>query len=167
MRHHLTEEQSARYQEFREFARLHVGPEAETWDREQRIPAATISSLAASGYLGSTVPSDYGGQHWDAVTFGLLSEALGRESSALTGVITVQAMVSMTLLPAATTSKVVLVRTAPLSSLDSHSPASALMRSSAVGLAAFSWATDGAIATIMERPITASAFLCMRFLPPV
>ena len=33
-----------------------------------------------------------------SVTFGLLNEALGRGSSALTGVLTVQAMVSMALL---------------------------------------------------------------------
>ena len=54
--------------------------------------------LAKSGYLGCSLPPHYGGQGWDIVTFGLLNEAFGRGSSSLTGVLTVQAMVSMALL---------------------------------------------------------------------
>ena len=57
-----------------------------------------ISMLAKSGYLGCSLPPHYGGQGWDIVTFGLLNEALGRGSSSLTGVLTVQSMVSMALL---------------------------------------------------------------------
>ena len=56
-----------------------------------------MSRLAAAGYLGSSVPPEYGGQGWDTVTFGLLNEALGRVSSSVTSVLTVQAMVSMSL----------------------------------------------------------------------
>ena len=41
--------------------------------------------LAKSGYLGCSLPPDYGGQGWDIVTFGLLNEALGRGSSVLDG----------------------------------------------------------------------------------
>jgi alkylation response protein AidB-like acyl-CoA dehydrogenase len=54
--------------------------------------------LAQRGYFGTSLPPDYGGQGWDAVTFGLLNEALGKGSSALTDVLTVQAMVSSVLL---------------------------------------------------------------------
>ena len=67
-------------------------------DRDQGHPASIISLLGRSGYLGSTLPLEYGGKGWDFVTFGLLNEALGRESSALTDLVTVQAMVCMTLL---------------------------------------------------------------------
>ena len=84
-------------------SRLNVEPFAEQWDRDQRIPDSVISKLAQSGYLGCSLPPDYGGQGWDIVTFGLLNEALGRGSSALTGVLTVQAMVSMALLKWGTT----------------------------------------------------------------
>ena len=77
---------------------MNVEPFAEQWDRDQRIPDSVISLLAKSGYLGCSLPPDYGGQGWDIVTFGLLNEALGRGSPALTGVLTVQAMVSMALL---------------------------------------------------------------------
>jgi alkylation response protein AidB-like acyl-CoA dehydrogenase len=98
MRQLLTESQKGRHEEFKAFVTLNVEPFAEQWDRDQRIPDSVISKLAQRGYLGCSLPPDYGGQGWDAVTFGLLNEAVGRASSALTGVLTVQAMVSMALL---------------------------------------------------------------------
>ncbi|MBI4206774.1 MAG: acyl-CoA dehydrogenase family protein [Betaproteobacteria bacterium] len=98
MRRLLTDSQASRHEEFKSFVKLNVEPFAEQWDREQEIPRSVISSLAQRGYLGCSLPADYGGQGSDAVTFGLLNEALGRGSSALTGVLTVQSMVSMALL---------------------------------------------------------------------
>ncbi len=98
MQHLLTDEQKAKRTEFKDFVSLHVEPFANEWDREQRIPDPVISMLAKSGCLGCSLPKKYGGQGWDIVTFGLLNEALGRGSSSLTGVLTVQAMVSMALL---------------------------------------------------------------------
>ena len=94
----LTVEQRTRQREFREFVRLNVEPSAGQWDRDQKIPESAITKLAQRGYLGCTLPAEYSGQGWDTVTFGLLNESLGRGSSALTGVLTVQSMVSMTLL---------------------------------------------------------------------
>lgn len=94
----LTDPQKVRYQEFKEFVASHVEPFAEQWDREQKHPDSIISLLGKSGYLGSTIPLEYGGKGWDFVTFGLLNEAFGRGSSALTDLLTVQAMVSMTVL---------------------------------------------------------------------
>src|SRR6266576_585047 len=98
MQHLLTDEQKAKHTEFKNFVSLNVEPFANEWDREQRIPDPVISMLAKSGCLGCSLPKKYGGQGWDIVTFGLLNEALGRGSSSLTGVLTVQAMVSMALL---------------------------------------------------------------------
>ena len=98
MQHLLTEEQKAKHTEFKNFVSLNVEPFANEWDREERIPDPVISMLAKSGCLGCSLPKKYGGQGWDVVTFGLLNEALGRGSSSLTGVLTVQAMVSMALL---------------------------------------------------------------------
>jgi alkylation response protein AidB-like acyl-CoA dehydrogenase len=87
-----------RHDEFKLFVARNVEPFAEQWDREQRIPDSAIARLARSGYLGCCLPPEYDGQGWDTGTFGLLNEAFGRGSSALTGVLTVQAMVSMALL---------------------------------------------------------------------
>jgi alkylation response protein AidB-like acyl-CoA dehydrogenase len=94
----LTDAQKRKHEEFKNFVTLNIEPFAERWDREQRIPDTTILKLAEHGYLGCSLPPDYGGQGWDFVTFGLLNEAFGRGLPALTGVLTVQAMVSMALL---------------------------------------------------------------------
>lgn len=94
----LTDAQQARQREFREFVASHIAPFAADWDRAEKIPDATISRIAGAGFLGSTLPENFGGRGWDTVTFGLLNEAFGRASAALTDLLTVQAMVSMTLL---------------------------------------------------------------------
>lgn len=98
MQSFLTETQQARQREFREFVASKVAPFAAEWDRAEKIPEATVKLIADAGYLGSTLPVKYGGQGWDTVTFGLLNEAFGRGSAALTDLLTVQAMVSMSLL---------------------------------------------------------------------
>jgi glutaryl-CoA dehydrogenase (non-decarboxylating) len=94
----LTHEQRARYEEFQQFAAAKIEPFAGEWDRNQQIPAEALSQLGRAGYLGACIPSEYGGQGWDVVTFGLLNEALGRSDSAFNGVVTVQSMISMALL---------------------------------------------------------------------
>ena len=98
MQSFLTDTQQARQREFREFVACNVAPFAADWDSSQKIPEAVVSLVAKAGYLGSTLPEKFGGRGWDTVTFGLLNEAFGRASAALTDLLTVQAMVSMTLL---------------------------------------------------------------------
>ena len=98
MRSFLTDAQQTRQSEFRGFVTQHVAPFAAEWDRAERIPEAAVKLIANAGYLGSTLPVKFGGQGWDTVTFGLLNEAFGRASAALTDLLTVQAMVSMSLL---------------------------------------------------------------------
>src|SRR5690242_5804561 len=92
----LTPEQSSRYAGFKEFARQ-MEPQADEWNKTQRLPDTAIRSLGDAGFLGACIPREYGGQGWDVTTFGLLNEALGRADSALTGVLTVQSMTSMAL----------------------------------------------------------------------
>ena len=97
MRRWLTEAQQARYAEFKRFVAENVEPFAEDWERSQQLPSELISRMSAAGFLGCSLSREYGGQGWDAVTFGLLNEAFGRASSSLTSVLTVQAMVAMAL----------------------------------------------------------------------
>ena len=97
MRAPLSAAQKERYEEFREFVAREVEPEAARWEEAQALPPATIGKLGSAGYLGACLPREWSGQGWDAVTFGLLNEALGKGSSSLTGVVTVQSMVSMAL----------------------------------------------------------------------
>ena len=98
MQSFLTDAQRARQREFREFATRHVAPFATEWDRTEKITGEVVARIAEAGYLGNIVPEKFGGQGWDTITFGLLNEAFGRECAALTDLLTVQAMVSMTLL---------------------------------------------------------------------
>lgn len=88
----------SKYEEYKAFVALQVEPCAEHWDREQRIPNSILSLMAEAGYLGCAVPAEFGGQDYDAAAWGLLHEAFGKGSSALTGVLTVQTMVSKALL---------------------------------------------------------------------
>lgn len=94
----LTSDQNARYAEFQRFATERVAPVAGEWDRTQRIPADAVAELGRTGYLGALLPPAYDGKGWDVVSFGLLSEALGRCDSAFTGIVTVQAMVATAVL---------------------------------------------------------------------
>jgi len=98
MQYLLTDQQTARRDKFKAFVKDNVEPFAEKWDREQKISEPVIGALAKLGYLGCSLPAPHGGLGWDTVTFGLLNEALGRGSSSLTGVLTVQTMVSKALL---------------------------------------------------------------------
>ncbi len=98
MEHFLTDTQRARQREFREFVAKHVAPFAAEWDRAEGITGDVVARMSEAGYLGSMLPEKLSGRGWDTVTFGLLNEAFGRESAALTDLITVQAMVSMALL---------------------------------------------------------------------
>ena len=94
----LTAEQAARYQEFKAFANDHIEPFAAEWDRDQQLSDGMIAALAERGYLGCILPQECGGKGWDTVTHGLLVEALGRASSSAALFLTVQTMVTTTLL---------------------------------------------------------------------
>ena len=94
----LSEEQSAHYQDFKSFVDEHVKPHALQWDREEAIPDDIIHKVASKGYLEAICPIKLGGKGWDAVTYGLLNEAFGQGSSALTALFTVQNMVLSTLM---------------------------------------------------------------------
>jgi alkylation response protein AidB-like acyl-CoA dehydrogenase len=94
----LTVDQKERYNEFCEFIKTNVEPNASKWDQNENIPEDFLSLFGKSGYLGANIPNEFGGKGWDFVTIGLLNEAVGRGISSLADLLTIQAMVSMTLL---------------------------------------------------------------------
>ena len=93
----LSDHQKKRYQEFKVFVKEHVEPFAWQWDNDEIMPRSIISLIGKSGYFGCNIPEEYGGWGSDFVTFGLLNEAFGRGSSSLTDLLTIQAMVSLSL----------------------------------------------------------------------
>ncbi len=99
----LTEKQKELYNCFKKYVNERVIPFASKWDYDEDIPQEFITEIGELGYLGSLIPSEYGGQNWDVVTFGLLNEAIGRGTAALADLITIQGMISITLLKWGTT----------------------------------------------------------------
>lgn len=98
MKRLLTPVQEGRYEQFLHFAKTEVVYQASTWEQEEAIPHSVIEACALAGYLGLTLPSEYGGQGSDTVTYGLLNEAIGGASISLSGLLNVHTMFSQTLL---------------------------------------------------------------------
>jgi glutaryl-CoA dehydrogenase (non-decarboxylating) len=98
MRIELTPQQRASQESFRAFVQAEIQPNADRYDREERVPIEIIQRMAREGYLGAIIPREYGGSEFDMITFGLLNEALGRGCSSLRSLLTVHSMVSYALL---------------------------------------------------------------------
>lgn len=94
----LTQQQKEDQESFRAFVQAEIQPHADRYDREEQVPFASIQRLAQMGYLGAMIPRVYGGSEMDAITFGLLNEAIGRGCSSLRSLLTVHSMVAYTIL---------------------------------------------------------------------
>jgi len=89
--------QEAARQEFRRFTRERVAPEAGRWDREGKVDPEAIDELRRRGWLGALLPEEVGGGDWDPVTYGLLTEEIGRGCSSLRSLLTVHEMGALAL----------------------------------------------------------------------
>jgi glutaryl-CoA dehydrogenase (non-decarboxylating) len=83
---------------FREFVLREISPNADRFDREERVSADAIGKIARAGYLGALVPVENGGLGMDMVTLGVLHEEVGRGCSSVRSLLTVQSMVAYALL---------------------------------------------------------------------
>ena len=63
---------------FRDFAQNEVKPLAQEIDEEERFPSETFEKLAKNGFMGITVPKEYGGQGCDELTYVLCLEAIAK-----------------------------------------------------------------------------------------
>jgi glutaryl-CoA dehydrogenase (non-decarboxylating) len=93
MRIELTPQQQESQASFRAFVQKEIQPNADRYDREERVPLEIIQRMAEQGYLGAIISPEYGGTGMDMITFGLLNEALGRGCSSLRSLLTVHSMV--------------------------------------------------------------------------
>lgn len=94
----LSEIQLDLYNSFKEFVKENIKPFACEWDKSAEVPYKIIKKMGKTGYFGSFLPKEFGGQAWDIVTYGLLNEAFGNGMAALADLLTVQSMVSIILL---------------------------------------------------------------------
>jgi butyryl-CoA dehydrogenase len=82
----LTQEQELIQRTAREFSLKEVLPKAAEIDRQHRFPAELVRRMAELGFLGISVPEEYGGAGLDYVTYVLVMEEISR-ACASTGVI--------------------------------------------------------------------------------
>ncbi|MFG2982597.1 acyl-CoA dehydrogenase family protein [Streptomyces sp. NPDC048258] len=85
----LSEEQDAVRRLAREFTEREVAPYAAEWDRAESVDRAIVKKLGALGFLGLTVPEEYGGSGGDHLSYVLVTEELGRGDSAVRGIVSV------------------------------------------------------------------------------
>ncbi|MEU9302752.1 acyl-CoA dehydrogenase family protein [Streptomyces sp. NPDC048269] len=85
----LSEEQEAVRRLAREFTEREVAPYAAEWDRAESVDRAIVKKLGALGFLGLTVPEEYGGSGGDHLSYVLVTEELGRGDSAVRGIVSV------------------------------------------------------------------------------
>ncbi|MER6256406.1 acyl-CoA dehydrogenase family protein [Streptomyces sp. NPDC001584] len=85
----LSEEQTAVRRLAREFTEREVVPYAAAWDRAESVDRAIVKKLGALGFLGLTVPEEYGGSGGDHLAYVLVTEELGRGDSAVRGIVSV------------------------------------------------------------------------------
>ncbi len=85
----LSDEQRAFRDSVRAWADQVVAPMALDNDRKERFPSEAMHGLRANGYLGLTVPSEYGGQGADPLSYALLIEELGRADANVRSIVSV------------------------------------------------------------------------------
>jgi alkylation response protein AidB-like acyl-CoA dehydrogenase len=85
----LTSEQ----QQFRELARdfcdKEVAPHARELDRTEAFPSELVPKLFELGFLGITVPEEYGGLGLDYLSYGLVVEEFGRTDASIRSLVSV------------------------------------------------------------------------------
>jgi short/branched chain acyl-CoA dehydrogenase len=81
----------------RDFATNEIAPKAEYYDRHKEFPYEIIAKLAELGFLGLTVPEEYGGAGADTLTYALAVEELSRGDASVG--ITVAAHTSLGTMP--------------------------------------------------------------------
>ncbi|MFJ5921809.1 acyl-CoA dehydrogenase family protein [Kitasatospora sp. NPDC092948] len=85
----LTEEQAAARELAAGFTDREVVPFAAEWDRAESIDLGIVKKLGALGFLGLTLPEEYGGSGGDHLAYCLVLEELGRGDSSVRGVVSV------------------------------------------------------------------------------
>jgi alkylation response protein AidB-like acyl-CoA dehydrogenase len=98
----LTDEQEAMQEAARQFVDKAVVPYVRDWDRQESVDRHIVKKLGELGFLGATIPAEYGGTPCDHVAYCLLLEELGRGDSSVRGIVSVSlGLVTKTLLASA------------------------------------------------------------------
>ncbi|WP_433191686.1 acyl-CoA dehydrogenase family protein [Nocardia sp. CA-107356] len=85
----LSDEQTAAQQLAADFVDREIAPHATEWDRAESVDPKIVPKLGELGFLGLTIPEEYGGSGGDHLTYCLVLEELGRGDSAVRGIVSV------------------------------------------------------------------------------
>ncbi|MEV5204998.1 acyl-CoA dehydrogenase family protein [Streptomyces sp. NPDC053720] len=85
----LSEEQEAVRQLAKDFVAREIAPHVVAWDRAENVDKSIVKKLGAVGFLGLTVPEEYGGSGGDHLAYCLVTEELGRGDSSVRGIVSV------------------------------------------------------------------------------
>ncbi|MFE1381294.1 acyl-CoA dehydrogenase family protein [Streptomyces sp. NPDC058740] len=85
----LSEEQRAVRRLAEDFVAREVTPYVVEWDRAENVDRAIVKKLGAVGFLGLTLPEEYGGSGGDHLSYCLVTEELGRGDSSVRGIVSV------------------------------------------------------------------------------
>jgi butyryl-CoA dehydrogenase len=86
----LSDEQLLVRETARDFTNREIVPRARDNDRNEHFDLDLVAKIAAQGFLGAIVPSQYGGAGLDYLTYGLVVEEIGRGDSSMRTVVSVQ-----------------------------------------------------------------------------
>jgi len=81
--HLLTDDQRMMRDAAREYAEKRLYPNAEHYDREERLPDDLLKELADLGYFGMLVPEAHGGMALDPISYTLVIEEFSRACAGL------------------------------------------------------------------------------------
>ncbi|MFJ2673417.1 acyl-CoA dehydrogenase family protein [Streptomyces sp. NPDC087525] len=85
----LSEEHEAVRELAADFVDRDIAPYAADWDRRESVDRGIVAKLGALGFLGLTVPEEYGGSGGDHFAYCLVTEELGRGDSSVRGIVSV------------------------------------------------------------------------------
>ncbi|MFB7371010.1 acyl-CoA dehydrogenase family protein [Streptomyces sp. NPDC056222] len=85
----LSEEQEAVRRLAHDFVAREVAPHVVEWDRAESVDRSIVKKLGAVGFLGLTIPEEYGGSGGDHLAYCLVTEELGRGDSSVRGIVSV------------------------------------------------------------------------------
>jgi butyryl-CoA dehydrogenase len=79
----VTQEQEMIRTTAREFARRHLAPHSAEWERSSTFPQDALREMGKLGFLGMTVPSEWGGANADYVAYALALEEIAAGDGAI------------------------------------------------------------------------------------
>ncbi|MFD5767925.1 acyl-CoA dehydrogenase family protein [Streptomyces sp. NPDC127049] len=85
----LSGEQEAVRRLAADFVAREVAPYVVEWDQAESVDRGLVKKLGSVGFLGLTIPEEYGGSGGDHLAYCLVTEELGRGDSSVRGIVSV------------------------------------------------------------------------------